>query len=309
MLSLCLVFAGLAHLLPSPWWLELFTHFISIYALGSVALVVFYFWRKQVNRFFISLTYFIITLSSIAPYVLPSSIVRTRTNQTEITVIFSNTHYSSVSIEALAHLIWQRQPSFVFLAELRESQFAELRSQLPEYSGNIVPGGPDPWVHAISYLSLTELGEVSEEVVRFDNMSPGLVVTSEALPDLQLQALHIFPPRSKRTVDLRDLALRNIAGYASNEENLVVVGDLNITPFSPPFNKLLEVGGLTDARVGSGPFGTWPTNLPIFTTIPIDHALWKGAWEVCKLERGPDVGSDHFPLVIKLCYNASEEKT
>lgn len=307
LLSFCLIAVGLAHLLSIPWWLELFTHFISMYALGAAVLTIFYFWRKRPKRFFISFTYLIITFSIIAPYVLPNSIVRARTSQSEITVIFANTHYSSVSVGELAALIKQRQPSFVFLAELREPQFAELRAQLPEYSGNLIPGGPDPWVHAISYLSLTELGDSSEAVVRFDNMSPGLVVTNENFPDLQLQALHIFPPRSKRTVDLRDLALENTAAFASNEENLVVMGDLNITPFSPPFGKLLEDSLLTDARVGSGSFGTWPTNLPTFVTIPIDHALWKGAWRVCNLERGPDVGSDHFPLIMQLCYTTVEE--
>ncbi|MDA1079433.1 MAG: endonuclease/exonuclease/phosphatase family protein [bacterium] len=302
-LSLSMIAAGLAHIFPTPWWLELFTHFISIYALGAAVLTVYYFWQKRRERVFICLTYFSLTLSIIAPYAVPNSILRARSNQQEITVIFANTHYSSVSVEALVYLILQRQPSFVFFAELKEAQFAEVREQLPAYSGNLIPGGPDPWAHAVSYLSLAELGEVEEEVVRFDNLSPGLVVTNKSLPDLQMQALHIFPPRSDRTINLRDIALANIAKYASKQENLVVLGDLNITNFSPPFERMLEDGGLLDARIGSGMFGSWPSVLPTFATIPIDHVLYKGAWRVCKLERGPNIGSDHFPLIATLCYN------
>lgn len=307
-LTCCLIAASLAYMPATPWWFELFTHFFSLYALGSIVLIVYYFLQKNRVLFLVSLSYFIFVSIILAPYLIKNNAnVATAADQ-KITVLFSNTHFANVSVEKLAGLIADKKPDLVVLAELKEKEYNQVLEKLPDYAGVHVTEGPDPWAHAISYLAVRSLGPVRSGVTRFDDVSAALVISIDAVPDLQLIGMHIFPPRSKRTIDLRDLALQNLGEYLKVEPNAVVVGDLNISNFSPPFTKLLQEGSLTDARIGSGVFGTWPTSLPTFATIPIDHALWKGAWRVCKLDRGPRIGSDHFPLVIKLCYNTTEEK-
>ena len=65
------------------------------------------------------------------------------------------------------------------LAELKEKEYNQVLEKLPDYAGIHVTEGPDPWAHAISYL----------------------VISIDAVPDLQLIGMHIFPPRSKRTID------------------------------------------------------------------------------------------------------------
>ena len=80
---------------------------------------------------------------------------------------------------------------------------------------------------------------------------------------------------------------------------LIVVGDLNTSPWSPHFRDLLTATGLRNAAAGHGWIPTWPTWFwPAL--IPIDHVLVRGPLGVEDLERGPDVGSDHYPLIAGL---------
>jgi endonuclease/exonuclease/phosphatase (EEP) superfamily protein YafD len=79
----------------------------------------------------------------------------------------------------------------------------------------------------------------------------------------------------------------------------VVLGDLNITAFSPHFQSLLAQSGLRSAVPGMQWLPTWPTFLPI-AGIQIDHALVSPGITVRGVERGPRVGSDHWPLVVDL---------
>ncbi len=78
-----------------------------------------------------------------------------------------------------------------------------------------------------------------------------------------------------------------------------MIGDLNLTPFSPFFKELLERSGLADARKPLGLHVTWPTmSLPVW--IPIDHCLAGTGLRIGEVRRGRDLGSDHYPLEIRV---------
>jgi endonuclease/exonuclease/phosphatase family metal-dependent hydrolase len=80
---------------------------------------------------------------------------------------------------------------------------------------------------------------------------------------------------------------------------LVVVGDMNITSFSPHFQQLLIDGGLRSAAEGFGWQPTWPTFFPP-AGIQIDQALVNSRVAVEHFTRGGTEGSDHLPIVVDL---------
>jgi endonuclease/exonuclease/phosphatase (EEP) superfamily protein YafD len=82
---------------------------------------------------------------------------------------------------------------------------------------------------------------------------------------------------------------------ASFGEDVVIMGDLNATPWSYALRTLLDRTGLRDSRRGFGLGASWPTWSP-FVRIPIDQLLLGGRVEVLAREVGPELGSDHFPL-------------
>ena len=88
---------------------------------------------------------------------------------------------------------------------------------------------------------------------------------------------------------------------AASTEPVVVVGDLNVTPYSPVFRNLLARSGLTAARKGQGWYPSWPAFLPILW-VPIDHVLVSPHLRVNGFRRGPFIGSDHYPIVANLSF-------
>jgi endonuclease/exonuclease/phosphatase (EEP) superfamily protein YafD len=85
------------------------------------------------------------------------------------------------------------------------------------------------------------------------------------------------------------------------DERMILTGDLNATPWSAQLRRLDTSLGLIrrDRAVPTWPAQVmgrpWP--LPF---LPIDHIYAGRGWATVKVERGPWVGSDHYPLIVTL---------
>jgi endonuclease/exonuclease/phosphatase (EEP) superfamily protein YafD len=122
---------------------------------------------------------------------------------------------------------------------------------------------------------------------------------------VQLLGVHATWPISRRHSRRRSRQLRFLAAYARAQTGpLVLVGDLNISPFSPHFQTFLAAGGLKSAAQGYGWQPTWPTFLPP-AGIQIDHALTSAGVTVTRFRRGASVGSDHLPILIEFVLDGS----
>jgi endonuclease/exonuclease/phosphatase (EEP) superfamily protein YafD len=83
------------------------------------------------------------------------------------------------------------------------------------------------------------------------------------------------------------------------EPRALVCGDFNTPPWSGPLRDLMRKAHLADSHRGYGFESSWPTwAWPLRT--PIDNCLVSPGLAVTARSRGPDVGSDHFPLVVEL---------
>jgi endonuclease/exonuclease/phosphatase (EEP) superfamily protein YafD len=85
----------------------------------------------------------------------------------------------------------------------------------------------------------------------------------------------------------------------------VLVGDFNTTCFSPTFRFILEQTELRDSARGFGYVPTWGPRLPRepwlpWLGIPIDHVLVSPGVDVVEREVGPELGSDHRWVKVKL---------
>jgi len=79
----------------------------------------------------------------------------------------------------------------------------------------------------------------------------------------------------------------------------IVGGDFNATPWSYAVQNLNRRTGLKRANPGDPFLMTWPSVAPQFA---IDHILVSDHMRVEDVWRGPNVGSDHLPMVAKVCY-------
>ena len=87
------------------------------------------------------------------------------------------------------------------------------------------------------------------------------------------------------------------------KERLILSGDFNSTPWS--FSRRHEDAMIGLERRTRGLF-SWPADrgpagmgLP-FALLPIDHVYAGPGWRTVRVERGPLLGSDHYPVIVTL---------
>jgi endonuclease/exonuclease/phosphatase (EEP) superfamily protein YafD len=115
--------------------------------------------------------------------------------------------------------------------------------------------------------------------------------------NVALTALHPMPPVAARYVRLRD-ALIETETRRLNDMGMpgLLAGDLNASPWSSAFAAPQSLGW---RRTGSLA-GTWPSTTGGALGISIDHVLASPHWALAGFERGPDIGSDHRPVLVQL---------
>jgi endonuclease/exonuclease/phosphatase (EEP) superfamily protein YafD len=77
------------------------------------------------------------------------------------------------------------------------------------------------------------------------------------------------------------------------------MGDFNATPWSRPYRRLHNGTGTCDTRAGYGVQASYPADSWLLR-IPIDHVLASCNVGVRDRRIGPDVGSDHLPVIVDL---------
>jgi endonuclease/exonuclease/phosphatase (EEP) superfamily protein YafD len=118
---------------------------------------------------------------------------------------------------------------------------------------------------------------------------------------LSVLGTHPLAPTDKERAALRDAQLGFVAEWAARQSGaFIVVGDLNATPWSWPFRRLMDTNGLSNSQTGFGLQPSFPTTSNLLLRVPIDHLLHSQALEVTSRQLGPELGSDHFPLVVDL---------
>ncbi|MBS1166169.1 MAG: hypothetical protein H6R00_2194 [Proteobacteria bacterium] len=137
--------------------------------------------------------------------------------------------------------------------------------------------------------------------------TPDAVSGSALKPAVVVYVLHPTTPRSFDQWESRNLYLSVVARSIAAEPPgtpVVVLGDFNTPTWSPFFQSFLKKSGLVDAAGTGWPAATrfsrrWLVKFAHFGS-PIDHILVSRNIEVRHFEVGPDIGSDHFPVVADL---------
>jgi endonuclease/exonuclease/phosphatase (EEP) superfamily protein YafD len=197
---------------------------------------------------------------------------------------------------AVARLIAATGPDVIVLVEVDATWLAALADATAEYPGRIEHPRRDNFGVAVYArwplvgATIHDLGGVPAAVVALGPEAAGLTVI----------AAHVLPPVDGAAAAAEATQLDALAELARARTGpLIVAGDLNATPWSRRFRRVVARSGLRDSRAGFGIQASFPAALG-WAGIPIDHALVSAEIAVVDRRVGPDVGSDHRPILVDL---------
>lgn len=157
---------------------------------------------------------------------------------------------------------------------------------------------------------MSVLGHTDIESVDWFTLTPGEMPALHMELDLQgeevhLLVVHTMSPQSVSKLKTRDAQFKKLAQVINDlKGNLVLIGDLNASTWSPSLTTLLYETGLRASRATSGMsgtlMGTWPSRFPSFLRVPIDHCFIRGNIESLSNELFDIPGSDHVGLLVEL---------
>ena len=208
-----------------------------------------------------------------------------------LSVVAANLHHRERDLQPLLGWLASVQPDLLVLTELTPSHARQIKA-IAGYPYRQL--APEQGPFGIGLLSRHPLIEAS---LRRD--ADGIPCI-DAVVDwngqrIRVLGVHPMPPLSPHFHTARDGALRAWAAQAQALPT-VLAGDLNATPWSSAFAGLAELG----LRRASGLAPTWPSAFVAISGLPIDQVLVSKAWSVQAHARGPDIGSDHRPVSVRL---------
>lgn len=287
---------GLALLAPWGWPFELFSHFRVQYAAVALGLALLLAWRRRAMPALLALL--IGGWHALPGFaVSPGAVASPACAGPMFTVATVNVQFSNERHDAFRAWLATQPADFLVIQEVTAAWGSELDAQAAYPYRHVVPR-EDPY--GLALLSRTPLGSVLPVDLAGDG-SPSLAGLVEAGGQpLRFLGLHAHWPVTPSLAAARDRALQAAAALASTaDEPVVLLGDLNLTPDSPAFDRLLARSGLRDALQGGGWRPTWLAGFwPL--ALRIDHVLVSSDLCVERAEVGPSIGSDHRPVVVTL---------
>ncbi len=290
----CAAFLGGLHR-----YLELTCHFRVFYLLGAIiltgALLGFRAWRWSALGLLVIAVNFCIIL----PWYWPRASHAQSALAPNLRILLCNVLTENPKYEQVLGIVREVDPDILVLLEVNWDWMGALAPLKESYPFKVTQPRSDNF--GIALLSRLPL-ENTQIIEDFGNSSAPAIVGEIPLggKSLSLVAIHTLPPPGAQYTAIRNAQLVDLAAFVQEKEGpCVVIGDLNTTMWSPTYHRFETDCGLVNTRRGFGVMATWPVGLgPLM--IPIDHCLCSPEIQVVDCYTGPDIGSDHLPLIVEL---------
>jgi len=294
-----LILLTLAGFASGVWWrFDLACHFRAQYAwsLGLITcgFLVFRRWRPAA----VAAVFAFANAACPASFWFRSDTCSDGGRYQHLRIMLSNVNTANRSYRKLEQHVIAEDPDVLVLMEVDRHWLTGLSQLRQIYPHRIEEPRSDNF--GIALFSRCPVA-ASERVQLGAATVPSILATLNVRgTEFDLLATHPLPPVSAENTRFRDEQLRAAAACIRDAvDPRILIGDLNVTPYSNRFRQLVYDSGLHDSMRGSGVQTTWPRSLP-FMRIPIDHCLCSVDVLVLGRRVGPEIGSDHFPVTLDL---------
>jgi endonuclease/exonuclease/phosphatase (EEP) superfamily protein YafD len=279
------------------WYCELATHFqLQYVVLLSIVTVLF----ALDARYKWAVFSLVVAASAFSYHLLPLYAGGRPEDKGPRTLrlVSSNIAFFNQTKEALLTFIAAEKPDVILLYEVSDEwtdTLKKLEATYPHFQ--VAPRKRHAGIAIFSRLPLENLQ------VPTVGKAPSPVITATVVVNelkFTVMGAHPDPPVTWTDTLERNDQLEGLAELVvSLPTPLVLAADLNTSSWNPVFQRLIDNTGLRDSRRGFGVQASWSTKLPLLRTT-IDHCLVSPRVKVLDRRLGPNIGSDHFPIVVDL---------
>lgn len=295
------------------WWIRIFDFPRTQITIGGLIVLFVYlifYVRPNTAEFIIfallaaSVAYQFYRMSPYTPLVSIQVLNSERNDSDDrLSVLISNVYMKNRDAGKLLNQIDEYDPDVVCLLEPDdwwESQVKPLEEKYPHTSRHI---SDDTY----GMIFLTRLKPVMSDVnYLVEDYIPSVhsILELRSGELVEFYCVHPNPPNPKYADETteRDAELL-IVGKKAKESGkpTIVAGDLNDVAWSHTTSLFQKISGLLDPRIGRGFYNTFHAKYPVMR-FPLDHVFVSESFRLVRLERLPDVRSDHFPMYVELSY-------
>ena len=285
-------------------YLELFSHFRLQYFAASLVLAVVFISLRWRSYAILGIACVGLNAYFIVPWYLPAGTLPGETAKNAdnhgdpVTILHANVYRSNSDTTRFVELVVAEQPDLLVMQEATPDWLAGLGAIRASYPYKIEEPREDSFGIALfSKFPLDRTAVVASEPLGFPDIVARALIGGK---QLHIISTHPMPPIGSSNYGSRNLQLDAVAKLAARTPTpLLVVGDLNTTMWAEHYRKFEQTSGLTNARKGLGVRPTWPTFF-FPAMIPIDHCMVSNDIYVHELTVGPNIGSDHRPIICRI---------
>jgi endonuclease/exonuclease/phosphatase (EEP) superfamily protein YafD len=309
--ALAIILTVLPLLKFPDWWIRIGDFPRLQILFGSIVLLVLHF---AFNRPFELTDISFLTLLAICaayqfarilPYtpVYPKQVEKSREKNPAsiVSLLIFNVFIENRNFEKFLQLVEQTKPDLILLAEPDE-QWAQAISPLDKIYPFSVK---HPLDNAYGMILLSRL-ELENPQLKFlieddiPSIHTGVKLDSSDL--IRLYCLHPrppIPPENDRATE-RDAELILVGRMIQGKDvPTIIAGDLNDVAWSRTTSLFQKISNLLDPRIGRGLYSSFHAQYP-FIRFPLDHVFHSNHFRLHELRRLPRIGSDHFPIFVRL---------
>ena len=225
-----------------------------------------------------------------------------------ISILVSNVLTPNKRSDKLIDLVRKKDPDILLTLETDHRWEDELEVIEDEYKYSVkIPKENLYGMHLYSKLELTDIKV--RNLVEEDIPSIHGYVLLKSGKKIRIHCLHPKPPSptESETSTNRDAELLMVGrDIDCDKEPAVVFGDLNDVAWSRTTRLFQKLSGLMDPRIGRGFFNTFHAGYALLRW-PLDHVFHTKDFTLIEIAREKSIGSDHFPMYIKLNYEPSAQ--
>lgn len=288
------------------WLADIFTNLRIQQVIGLLGVSIVLAIGRQWKWFVVALVLLCVHLPWIAPALLQTSATgdRETLGQPGLVVMTANVLTSNRRHDDILKQIESADADVFAILELGTPLYKRLESELSETYPHRTTVPQDDGNFGIGLYSRYPMTDVDCFSLNLDDIKSISATVETDSGSYRIIATHPLPPIGRSGFDSRNEHMEMLGERVSKllaadkKIPVVMMGDLNLTPWSPWLGDFEAQSGLKLATGGNEIIPTWYVK-PIFPLgLVLDHVLISDNLRCIRREIGPDVGSDHRAVIV-----------